>query len=85
MRRTLFFVAGQTIYYGCEYCGTILGEPDRSQSVWVVSYAAQEHSRPIWLMSSPPGRKPVRCVAEYFSWQGGTRWMNIDSILSRAI
>lgn len=68
MRSALFFVAGQTISYGCEHYGTILGEPDRSQPDWVVSYAAQEHSRPIWLMSSPPGR----CDAEYFSWQGGT-------------
>jgi hypothetical protein len=41
MRGTLFFMAGQTIYYGCERGGTILGEPDRSQPVWVVSYAAE--------------------------------------------
>lgn len=41
MRGTLFFMAGQTIYYGCERQGTVLGQPDRSQPVWVVSYAAE--------------------------------------------
>lgn len=40
MHGTLFFMAGQTIYYGCERGGTVLGEPDRGRPVWVVSYVA---------------------------------------------
>ena len=31
-------VAGQTVHYGCEQGGSILGETDRSQPLWVVSY-----------------------------------------------
>ncbi len=35
---TLTVVAGQTVHYGCEQGGSILGVTDRSQSVWVVNY-----------------------------------------------
>lgn len=35
---TLTVVAGQTVHYGCEQGGAILGETDRSQALWVVSY-----------------------------------------------
>lgn len=35
---TLTVVAGQTVHYGCEQGGAILGETDRSQPLWVVSY-----------------------------------------------
>jgi hypothetical protein len=41
MRGTLQFIAGQTVYYGCERQGLVLGEPDRSQPVWVVSYVPE--------------------------------------------
>jgi hypothetical protein len=35
---TLTVVAGETVHYGCEQGGSILGETDRSQPLWVVSY-----------------------------------------------
>jgi hypothetical protein len=38
---TLLFMAGQTAYYGCERGGMILGETDRSQPVWTVTYLAE--------------------------------------------
>jgi hypothetical protein len=37
---TLYVLAGQTVYYGCEQNGAILGEVDRSQPVWTVNYRA---------------------------------------------
>lgn len=37
---TLYVLAGQTVYYGCEQQGAILGEVDRGQPVWTVSYLA---------------------------------------------
>jgi hypothetical protein len=41
MRGTLIFLAGQTVYYGCEGGGMILGEADRSQPIWTVTYLAE--------------------------------------------
>ena len=38
---TLTVVAGQVAHYGCTDGGMVLGETDRSQPVWVVSYIAQ--------------------------------------------
>ena len=35
---TLTVIAGQTVYYGCVEGGMVLGETDRSQPVWTVSY-----------------------------------------------
>lgn len=40
MHGTLTVAAGQTVYYGCEQQGTILGEIDHSQPVWTVTYVA---------------------------------------------
>jgi hypothetical protein len=39
---TLLAVAGQTSYYGCEGGGLILGETNRGQPLWTVSYLAPE-------------------------------------------
>jgi eukaryotic-like serine/threonine-protein kinase len=41
MRGTLFILASQTVYYGCERGGMVLGEPNRTQPVWVVSYVPE--------------------------------------------
>ena len=41
MRGTLVFMAGQVVHYGCENGGMILGETDRSQPVWTVTYLAE--------------------------------------------
>jgi hypothetical protein len=41
MRGTLIFLAGQTVYYGCERGGRILGETDRSQPIWTVTYLGE--------------------------------------------
>lgn len=41
LRGTLIVLAGQVVHYGCEQGGTILGETDRSQPVWAVSYLAE--------------------------------------------
>jgi hypothetical protein len=41
LRGTLTFMAGQTVHYGCEQGGMILGETDRSQPVWSVTYLAE--------------------------------------------
>ena len=38
LRGTLLVMAGQVVHYGCEHQGLILGEVDRSQPAWVVSY-----------------------------------------------
>jgi hypothetical protein len=38
---TLTEMAGQTVHYGCSDGGAILGETDRSQPVWTVSYLAE--------------------------------------------
>jgi hypothetical protein len=38
---TLTVMAGQTVYYGCVEGGMVLGETDRSQPVWTVSYLPQ--------------------------------------------
>ncbi|MDQ3227755.1 MAG: hypothetical protein M3Q50_14135 [Chloroflexota bacterium] len=38
---TMIEMAGQTVHYGCEDGGMVLGETDRSQSVWTVSYLSQ--------------------------------------------
>lgn len=40
MRGTLTVIAGQTVHYGCEQQGSILGEIDHSQPVWTVNYLA---------------------------------------------
>jgi hypothetical protein len=37
---TLTVMAGQTVHYGCVEGGMVLGETDRSQPVWMVSYLA---------------------------------------------
>src|ERR671921_305712 len=37
---TLTVMAGQTVHYGCTEGGMVLGETDRSQPVWTVSYLA---------------------------------------------
>jgi hypothetical protein len=37
---TLTVVAGEVVHYGCAGGGSVLGETDRSQPVWVVSYIA---------------------------------------------
>jgi hypothetical protein len=39
---TLLALAGQTSYYGCEQGGLILGEVQRGQPLWTVSYLAPE-------------------------------------------
>ena len=41
MHGTLVFMAGQVVHYGCENGGMILGETDRSQPVWTVTYLAE--------------------------------------------
>ena len=41
LRGTLTVIAGQVVHYGCEQGGMILGETDRSQPVWAVSYLAE--------------------------------------------
>ncbi len=41
MHGTLSVVAGQVAHYGCENGGAILGETDRGQPVWTVSYLAR--------------------------------------------
>jgi hypothetical protein len=38
---TVDVVAGMPIHYGCDNGGAILGEPDRGQPVWAVSYLAE--------------------------------------------
>jgi hypothetical protein len=38
---TLIVLAGQTVHYGCEDGGMVLGETDRTQPVWTVSYMAE--------------------------------------------
>jgi hypothetical protein len=38
---TLTVLAGQTVHYGCVDGGMVLGEMDRSQPVWTVSYLAE--------------------------------------------
>lgn len=38
---TLVFIAGQVVHYGCENGGMILGETDRGQPVWTVTYLAE--------------------------------------------
>ena len=38
---TLTVMAGQTVHYGCADGGAILGETDRRQPVWMVSYLAE--------------------------------------------
>lgn len=40
MRGTLTVIAGQTVHYGCEQQGSILGVIDRSEPVWTASYVA---------------------------------------------
>lgn len=41
MHGTLIFMAGQVVHYGCEQGGLILGEMDRGQPVWAVTYLAE--------------------------------------------
>ena len=41
MHGTLVFMAGQVVHYGCENGGMILGETDRGQPVWTVTYLAE--------------------------------------------
>ena len=41
MHGTLVVMAGQVVHYGCENGGMILGETDRDQPVWTVSYLAE--------------------------------------------
>ena len=41
MHGTLLVMAGQVVHYGCEQGGMILGETDRGQPVWTVSYVAE--------------------------------------------
>jgi hypothetical protein len=41
LRGTLIFMAGQAVHYGCEQGGMILGETDRGQPVWSVTYLAE--------------------------------------------
>jgi hypothetical protein len=38
---TLTVMAGQVVHYGCVEGGMVLGETDRSQPVWTVSYLAE--------------------------------------------
>jgi hypothetical protein len=38
---TLTVMAGQTVHYGCADGGMVLGETDRRQPVWTVSYLAE--------------------------------------------
>jgi eukaryotic-like serine/threonine-protein kinase len=38
---TLTVMAGQTVHYGCVEGGMVLGQPDRSQPLWTVSYLAE--------------------------------------------
>lgn len=38
---TLTVMAGQTVHYGCVEGGMVLGETDRTQPVWTVSYLAE--------------------------------------------
>jgi hypothetical protein len=38
---TLIVLAGQTVHYGCVEGGMVLGETDRTQPVWTVSYLAE--------------------------------------------
>jgi len=38
MHGTLIFMAGQVVHYGCENGGMILGETNRGQPVWAVTY-----------------------------------------------
>lgn len=40
LRGTLTVIAGQTVHYGCEQGGAILGEIDHSRPVWTVNYIA---------------------------------------------
>jgi hypothetical protein len=40
MHGTLTIIAGQTVHYGCEQGGAILGEIDHAQPVWTVNYIA---------------------------------------------
>ena len=37
---TLYVQAGQTVYYGCEQNGAVLGTVDHGQPVWTVNYLA---------------------------------------------
>jgi hypothetical protein len=37
---TLYFLAGQTVYYSCEQNGAILGVVDHGQPIWTVNYLA---------------------------------------------
>jgi hypothetical protein len=37
---TLYVLAGQTVYYGCEQNGAILGEVNHERQVWTVNYLA---------------------------------------------
>jgi hypothetical protein len=37
---TLYTLAGQTVYYGCEQNGAVLGVVDHGQPVWTVNYLA---------------------------------------------
>ncbi len=37
---TLYALAGQTVYYGCEQNGAVLGAVDHGQPVWTVNYLA---------------------------------------------
>jgi hypothetical protein len=41
MHGTLIAMAGQVSHYGCENGGMVLGETDRSQPVWTVTYLAE--------------------------------------------
>ncbi len=41
---TLIVLAGQTVHYGCVEGGMVLGETDRTQPVWTVSYLAEGES-----------------------------------------
>lgn len=38
---TLYLLAGQTVYYGCEQRGAIVGTVDHGQPVWTVNYLAE--------------------------------------------
>jgi hypothetical protein len=38
---TLTVMAGETVYYGCENQGSVLGEVNTGPGVWTVSYAAE--------------------------------------------
>jgi hypothetical protein len=41
---TLTVMAGQTVHYGCVDGGMVLGETDRTQPLWTVSYVAEGES-----------------------------------------